>query len=162
MCLIETQMPLMNMNLTEICNACEITTDAFSHKLSKCDWNVSRVLSWGRTEQRPSRNNKESIVDSSLILWRIELLLGARWNVHQFYSMTSTAVYIVSLCRCQILTFQVVWVIFFVVASSLLALRIKTRLTFGERRLSADDYITVLAWVRYWYHQSIWRNSSFS
>ena len=39
--------------------------------------------------------------------------------------------------------------IFFVVASGLLALRIKTRLTFGERRLSADDYISVLAWVRY-------------
>ena len=36
---------------------------------------------------------------------------------------------------------------FFVLASTLLALRLKTRLTFGERRLSYDDYITVLAWV---------------
>jgi hypothetical protein len=42
-----------------------------------------------------------------------------------------------------------VWVVFFLLASALLALRIKTRLTFGERRLSYDDYITVLAWVRY-------------
>ena len=36
---------------------------------------------------------------------------------------------------------------FFVLASALLALRLKTRFTFGERRLSYDDYITVLAWV---------------
>jgi hypothetical protein len=38
-------------------------------------------------------------------------------------------------------------VFFFVLASALLALRLKTRLTFGERRLSSDDYISVLAWV---------------